>query len=33
LQVIQRPDYPIMLYDYEIIIDALSKLIKQCNEV
>lgn len=32
LQVIQRPDYPIMLYDIESILDALSILIKQCNE-
>jgi len=32
LQVIQRPDYPIMIYDFEIILDALSILIKQCNE-
>ena len=32
LQIIQRPDYYIMLYDYEKIMDALSILIKQCNE-
>jgi len=32
LRVIQRPDYPIMLYDLETIVDALSNLIKQCNE-
>jgi hypothetical protein len=33
LQVIQRSDYPIMLYDYELIIETLAALIKQCNEV
>lgn len=33
LQVIQRPDYQIMLYELEPIIEALAILIKQCNEV
>lgn len=32
LQVLQRPDYPIRLYDLEPILHALITLIKQCNE-
>lgn len=32
LQVIQRPDYPIMLYELEPIMEKLSYLIKQCND-
>ena len=32
LQVLQRPDYPIMLYDLEPILQSLIGLIKQCNE-
>ena len=32
LQVLQRPDYPIMLYDLESIFYALIALVKQCNE-
>lgn len=33
LQVIQRPDYQILLYELELIVDVLVSLIKQCNEV
>ena len=32
LQVLQRPDYPIMLYDLEPVVQALTTLITQCNE-
>ena len=32
LQIVQRPDYPIMLYDLESIFYALIALIKQSNE-
>jgi len=32
LQVLQRPDYPIMLYELEPILESFSCLISQCNE-
>ncbi len=33
LQIIQRPDYQILLHEFEPVLRALNKLIKQCNDV